>query len=104
MLHLHKNAIFVKNKQYYMNLDLLTKQDLEDFKADIIKEVATLVDCSSCDKDWLRSSEVMEMLSISSGTLQNLRINRDIPFTKMGGTLYYETSEVVKALNRCKAA
>jgi len=46
----------------------------------------------------------MEMLSISSGTLQNLRINRDIPFTKMGGTLYYETSEVVKALNKYKAA
>ena len=87
-----------------MNLDILTKQDLEDFKADIIKEVAALVDCSSCDKEWLRSSEVREMLSISSGTLQSLRINRDIPFSKMGGTLYYERAEVVKALNKCKAA
>ena len=87
-----------------MKFDLLTKQDLEEFKADIIKEVATVVDCSSCDKEWLRSSEVMEMLSISSGTLQNLRINRDIPFTKMGGTLYYERAAVVKALNKSKAA
>ena len=84
--------------------NIVTIQDLENLKADIIKEVAALVDCSSCDKEWLRSSEVMEMLSISSGTLQSLRINRDIPFTKMGGILYYERAEVVKALNKSKAA
>ena len=86
-----------------MNLDIITKQDLDDFKEDLIKEVSSIVE-DSTNKEWLRSSEVMEMLSISSGTLQNLRINRDIPFTKMGGTLYYERAEVVKALNKCKAA
>jgi len=86
-----------------MNLDIITKQDLDDFKEDLIKEVSSIVE-DSTNKEWLRSSEVMEMLSISSGTLQNLRINRDIPFTKMGGTLYYERAAVVKALNKCKAA
>ena len=86
-----------------MNLDIITKQDLNDFKEDLIKEVSSIVE-DSTNKEWLRSSEVMEMLSISSGTLQNLRINRDIPFTKMGGTLYYERAEVVKALNKSKAA
>ena len=55
-------------------------------------------------KEWLRSSEVMEMLGISTGTLQKLRINGDVPFAKMGGTLYYEKSEVEKALNKSKAA
>ena len=86
-----------------MNLDIITKQDLNDFKEDLIKEVSSIVE-DSTNKEWLRSSEVMEMLSISSGTLQNLRINRDIPFTKMGGTLYYERAAVVKALNKSKAA
>ena len=86
-----------------MNLDIITKQDLNDFKEDLIKEISSLVE-DSTNKEWLRSSEVMEMLSISSGTLQNLRINRDIPFTKMGGILYYERAEVVKALNKSKAA
>ena len=86
-----------------MNLDIITKQDLDDFKEDLIKEVSSIVE-DSTNKEWLRSSEVMEMLSISSGTLQNLRINRDIPFTKMGGTLYYERAAVVKALNKSKAA
>ena len=84
--------------------NLVTVQDLQELKAEIISEIKLIIGNSTTKKDWLRSSEVMEMLSISSGTLQNLRINRDIPFTKMGGTLYYETSEVVKALNKCKAA
>ena len=84
--------------------NLVTVQDLQELKAEIISEIKLIIGNSTTKKDWLKSSEVMEMLSISSGTLQNLRINRDIPFTKMGGTLYYETSEVVKALNKSKAA
>ena len=84
--------------------NLVTVQDLQELKAEIISEIKLIIGNSTTKKEWLRSSEVMEMLSISSGTLQNLRINRDIPFTKMGGTLYYERAEVVKALNKCKAA
>ncbi len=84
--------------------NLVTVQDLQELKAEIISEIKLIIGNSTTKKEWLRSSEVMEMLSISSGTLQNLRINRDIPFTKMGGTLYYERAGVVKALNECKAA
>tara|TARA_B110000967_G_scaffold192019_1_gene218239 strand:+ start:751 stop:1017 length:267 start_codon:yes stop_codon:yes gene_type:complete len=84
--------------------NLVTVQDLQELKAEIISEIKLIIGNSTTQKEWLRSSEVMEMLSISSGTLQNLRINRDIPFTKMGGTLYYERAGVVKALNECKAA
>ena len=84
--------------------NLVTVQDLQELKAEIISEIKLIIGNSTTKKDWLRSPEVMEMLSISSGTLQNLRINRDIPFTKMGGTLYYERAEVVKALNKSKAA
>ena len=83
--------------------NLVTVQDLQELKAEIISEITQITAKVTAQKEWLRSSEVMEMLSISSGTLQNLRINRDIPFTKMGGTLYYERAEVVKALNKCKA-
>jgi hypothetical protein len=84
--------------------NLVTVQDLQELKAEIISEIKLIIGNSTTQKEWLRSSEVMEMLSISSGTLQSLRINRDIPFTKMGGTLYYERAAVVKALNKSKAA
>ena len=84
--------------------NLVTVQDLQNMKNEIISEIILITESATTQKEWLRSSEVMEMLSISSGTLQNLRINRNIPFTKMGGTFYYERVEVVKALNKCKAA
>ena len=84
--------------------NLVTVQDLQELKAEIISEIKLIIGNSTTKKKWLRSSEVMEMLSISSGTLQSLRINRDIPFSKMGGTLYYERAQVVKALNKSKAA
>jgi hypothetical protein len=84
--------------------NLVTVQDLQELKAEVISEIKLIIGNSTTKKEWLRSPEVMEMLSISSGTLQSLRINRDIPFTKMGGTLYYERAAVVKALNKSKAA
>ena len=84
--------------------NLVTVQDLQELKAEIISEIEQITKKQTTQKEWLKSSEVREMLSISSGTLQSLRINRDIPFSKMGGTLYYERAEVVKALNKSKAA
>nr|WP_236638788.1 helix-turn-helix domain-containing protein [Leeuwenhoekiella aestuarii] len=33
-------------------------------------------------------------LQISPGTLQNLRINGTIPFTKVGGIIYYDAQEI----------
>ena len=38
--------------------------------------------------------ELMELLNISSGTLQNLRINGTLPYTKMGGILFYDTEDI----------
>ena len=82
--------------------NLVTVQDLQEFKEEIINKIEQINRNTATQKEWLKSSEVMEMLSISTGTLQNLRINGDIPFTKMGGTLYYKRDEVVKALNKYK--
>jgi len=46
----------------------------------------------------LRSPEVREMLDISPGTLQNLRINGTLPYTKIGGVIYYAYEDIVKVL------
>jgi hypothetical protein len=42
------------------------------------------------------------MLGISPGTLQNMRINGTIPFTKMGGILFYDSGEIQKILESNK--
>ena len=84
--------------------NLVTVQDLQNMKDEIISELALITGKSTTQKQWLRSAEVMEMLSISTGTLQNLRINGEIPFTKIGGTLYYERKAILKVLNDNKSA
>ena len=53
-------------------------------------------------KKWLKSNEVRELLGISPGTLQNLRINGTLPYTKIGGVLYYDQREIMEVLERNK--
>ena len=84
--------------------NLVTVQDLQKMKEEIISEIALITDKKITQKEWLRSMEVMEMLSISTGTLQNLRINDEIPYTRIGGTLYYERKAILKVLNDNKRA
>ena len=47
---------------------------------------------------YLKSAEVMEMLQVSPGTLQNLRINGTLPYTKIGGIILYEYEEILEVL------
>jgi hypothetical protein len=84
--------------------NLVTVQDLQNMKDEIISELALIKGKTITQKEWLKSVEVMEMLSISTGTLQNLRINDNIPFTKIGGTLYYEHKAILKVLSDNKRA
>ena len=84
--------------------NLVTLQDLQKMKEEIISEIVLMTDKATSQKEWLRSAEVMEMLSISTGTLQNLRINDEIPYTRIGGTLYYERKAILKVLNDNKKA
>ena len=84
--------------------NLVTLQDLQKMKEEIISEIVLMTDKATSQKEWLRSAEVMEMLSISTGTLQNLRINDEIPYTRIGGTLYYERKAILKVLNDNKRA
>ena len=52
--------------------------------------------------DWIRSAEVQDMLNCSSSTLQNFRAKNILPYTKLGGTLYYDRSEIERILKENK--
>ena len=79
---------------------LLTKGDLEDFKTEFFNEIKGLLTSSNSGttKAWLRSSEVRKLLGISPGTLQNLRVNGSLPFTRIGGIVYYKQEDLTKLL------
>jgi len=86
-----------------MAMEILTKDDLNSFKNELFKELRTFLNQkNTTQKEWLRSVDVRNMLSISNGTLQTLRINGTLPFTKMGGTIFYAYEDVTKVLNQNK--
>ncbi len=84
-----------------MKIEFITKKDLEDFKKELMGVVKSYRNEEE-PKKWLRSKEVRKMLGISPGTLQNMRIQGNIPFSKIGGTLFYDYGEIDKILNENK--
>ena len=83
-----------------MNIDLITKEDLKEFKTSLIAELKEILKPEMKEhKKWLRSAEVREVLKISPGTLQNLRINGTLAFTKVGSIFYYASSDIQNLLH-----
>ena len=84
-----------------MAVSIITKEDLQEFKTELLEEIKNLFHIKTSEqKLWLRSSEVKELLKISSGTLQNLRVNGTLRFSRVGGTLYYNYQDIEKMLNQ----
>lgn len=80
---------------------LLTVGDLIDFKEQLTKEIAKLIQQKVAEptKRWLKSKEVRHILGLSIGKLQYLRNNGVIPFTKLGGVTYYDYHDIVKLMS-----
>lgn len=81
---------------------LATVGDLENLKNVLIQEFKNLLKetTSANTKKWLKSSEVKKLLGISTGTLQNLRMNGSLSFSKVGGIIFYDYSEIAKLIER----
>lgn len=85
-----------------MGATIITTEDLYEFKMELFEEIKQLFNQHNGNptKKWLKSPEVRELLGISPGTLQNLRINGTIPYTKVGGVLYYDYQEIMNVLEK----
>ena len=81
-----------------MNVELITREDFQRLEK-LLNEIKEIVQPGQGQsKKWLKSSEVRKMLNISPGTLQNLRINGTLRFTKMGSIMYYKLEDINKIL------
>lgn len=86
-----------------MNIEIVTKQDIDQLKLELLEEIRKIKpDNIQISKKWLKTNEVRDILKCSPGTLQNLRIQGVIEFTKFGGTLYYSADSINKALEQNK--
>ena len=85
-----------------MSATIITTEDLLEFKMELLDGIKELLNNQSgqVTKKWLKSPEVRELLGISPGTLQNLRINGTLPYTRVGGVLYYDYQEIMQVLEK----
>jgi hypothetical protein len=88
-----------------MATEIITTDDLREFKIELLKEFEKLLkqNSGSQQKKWLKSYEVKELLNVSSGTLQHLRVSGMLPYTKVGGTIYYDYHDIQNMItqNKC---
>ncbi|GAA3554013.1 helix-turn-helix domain-containing protein [Snuella lapsa] len=85
-----------------MSANIITTEDLMEFKIELLDGIKELLNSQqgNHNRKWLKSPEVRELLGISPGTLQNLRINGTIPYTKVGGVLYYDYHEIMEVMEK----
>lgn len=84
-----------------MAMEILTSEDLQRFKAELLEELRILFEENLKPhetKKWLKTPEVLRILKLSPSTLQTLRLNGTIPYTKIGCSLYYDNQDILKIL------
>lgn len=79
-----------------MPTSIITTDDLREFKIELLNDIKQLIQQPKAPqkKKYLKSAEVMELLQVSPGTLQNLRINGTLPYSKIGGIIFYDADEI----------
>lgn len=89
-----------------MPAEILTTDDLQKFKQEMITEIkqliSDLVALKPTEKKFLKNLELQERLDMSSASLQNLRNARILPYSKLGGTIYYDWDDVIQLMNKFK--
>ncbi len=83
-----------------MAVQIITIEDLNEFRNLLLNDLKEIINSKpQQSKQWLKSNEVRKLLNISPGTLQNLRINGTLSYTKIGGIMYYNHADIDKLLN-----
>jgi len=95
-----KLLYLMDNDQKPSPSQLVTIKDLEEFRTKMVMDIKMMLEghLNKTSKRWLKSYEVRKMLGISAGTLQTLRNNGKIPFTKIGGLTYYDAAQLDQIL------
>jgi len=91
-----------------MATEIITMEDLERFGDKLTETLRSIIEenknqpVKQEETIWLKSHQVQRMLGISPGTLQNLRINGTLPYSKVGGVIFYDRREIVTVMEANK--
>lgn len=95
-------------KKIDMATEIITQDDLERFGDRLTETLKSIIEENTKpvkqqeEVIWLKSHQVQRMLGISPGTLQNLRINGTLPYSKVGGVIFYDRRELIKVMEMNK--
>ncbi|MCC5922477.1 MAG: helix-turn-helix domain-containing protein [Crocinitomicaceae bacterium] len=85
-----------------MEISIVTQQDLQELKSTLLEKLTELQEVlienqasKTPEVELLKSHQVQRMLGISAGTLQNMRVNGTLPFSKVGGVIFYNKKEIL---------
>jgi hypothetical protein len=83
---------------------LITVQDLIDFKQQLIVDIKKLLkeQTGHPGHQWLKAFEIKKMLRLSESKLKYLRDKGVIPFKKLGGVTYYNLEEIESLMHSGK--
>ena len=86
-----------------MAIEVITREDLNEFRTLLLNDLQEIIQTKpQQQKQWLKSSEVRKLLNISPDTLQNLRVNGTLTYTKIGGIIFYAYADLQKVLEKNK--
>jgi hypothetical protein len=87
-----------------MAIEVITKEDLQEFRSQLMEDFKAILanKQTTPQREWLKSFEVRRLLKISPGTLQNLRINGTLTYTKIGSIIFYSSQDIEKLLDQNK--
>lgn len=82
-----------------MATEIITREDLQIFKQELLKEIKILIGKREDPENrWLRSNAVRKLLHISPNTLQALRVSGMLNYTKVGSIFYYRLDDINRML------
>jgi hypothetical protein len=89
-------------KDYFQNSDEPLAVAFREHAATNPSEFSKQILCPFAEQtplsDWLDNQDVMHLLHISPRTLQTLRSNGVLPFSRIGNKLYYKRSDIQRIL------
>ena len=86
-----------------MELIVTSKSDLQrivyaSVEAATVKLLSRIQPAASGPKEWLTNKEAMDFLGLSKTTLQRYRTSGKLPYSKIGGNIYYRYEDLVAIL------
>ena len=87
-----------------MTVNIVTIEDLENFRQSLLADLRQILSQKQGPpaNKWLKSHQVRRLLTLSPGTLQNLRVNGTLPFAKIGGVIFYDYEDIQRMIDERK--